>query len=1190
MAPLLEQTEEYRVTPFPIIPGYEILEELGRGGMGVVYEARQHRPDRRVALKILLPELRGLPEKMARFRTEANAVARLHHPNIVQIFEVGEVHGLPFLSLELVEGGSLADKLGKPWLALEAVGLVEQLARALQYAHERGIVHRDLKPANILLGKSETRNPKSAKGPLKSASDLGFRNSDFVPKVTDFGLAKLMDEENGNNAWKTQVGVVLGTPPYMAPEQAAGRTQEIGPATDVHALGMILYEMLTGRPPFRAASMLETLEQVKTKTPTPPTQLLPKKDAKLDAICLRCLEKDPKRRFSSAAALAEDLSRYRSSFISASRRTHVKRPTVVALQTILAIISTLGSVLTVWQVFQAEHGKRAGETRLAPKDDQLVVDHSQLTSRYGERDTAVSTDRSPLTSHPSSISWLALNRGFRCLEEGNIAQGMLCLARSIQQASPEDRPLQHLARANLVAWQTQLNALHWAFHHGGPVEIVGIGADGKTAFTLCHVRSSPSDQHAELHLRDCETGKQIGEPILPKGPIACATLSPDGRAVIFAGPDGLAQLWDVKAGRPIGPPLHHEGAVTCVAFSPKEQKVLTTSADGAARLWDAQTGRLIGSPLQHLGEVTTGAFSPDGALIVTASLDGNVRIWDASTFQSKGFFMKHDGPVRALAFSPNGRILLTGSDDRSGRLWDTATGRMIGKPFVHADRVVAVAFSPDGMSLATGSADRTARLRETATGKPIGSAMQHSSAVKSVQFSSDGHLLLATCADFSAQLWDTGTTQPLGRPLSEPEKVTTAVLSPDGRRILTGSQEGTCKLWDIARGLLLNGALQHRARVSAAQFSPDGRTLLTASWDWTARLWDARTGQPIGQPLQHNSTVQAAAFSPDGRRVITGAGALDRSARIWDVRTGELACPPLLHPCGVVAVAFSPNGNFAVTVGTDHGVRLWNGNNGQPLRPPLLHQGEVQALAVSPDGKMILTGCSDGAARLWDAETGALKSEPIRHPASVQAVAFSPNGRQFVTGCQDGKARLWNAATAASVAELTHGDKVNIVAFSADGRWILTAGQTNGAFNDHRASGISHDPGAVRLWDASTARPHGTVLQYSHAITTAVFSPDSTMVFIGDNSGSGRLWDIATAKPIGPVLRHPTAVTVAAFAPDSLTLVTGDRDGVARLWTVPQPVAGDPSKIVSWVEQITGRKLDTLDTSSSQVAVSGAAN
>jgi serine/threonine protein kinase/tetratricopeptide (TPR) repeat protein len=301
----------------PAPPGYEILEVLGRGGMGVVYKARQKGLNRLVALKMFRGEAGEDPHRLARFRTEAEATARLRHPNIIPIYEVGEHLGRPFFSLELVEGGSLADKLaGGPQPAREAAGLLATLARAMHAVHQHGIIHRDLKPANILLvppSPPPAPSPTEGRGGSKSSSlplspgwERGPGGEGAVPKITDFGLAKLLGAEDSH----TRTGTFVGTPAYMAPEQAAGKTQPVGPATDVYALGVILYEMLTGRPPFHGETPLETLEQVRTREPVPPRQLQPKCPRDLETICLKCLEKDPRQRYATAEGLAADLERF----------------------------------------------------------------------------------------------------------------------------------------------------------------------------------------------------------------------------------------------------------------------------------------------------------------------------------------------------------------------------------------------------------------------------------------------------------------------------------------------------------------------------------------------------------------------------------------------------------------------------------------------------------------------------------------------------------------------------------------------------------------------------------------------------------------------------------------------------------------------------------------------------------------
>jgi hypothetical protein len=319
----------------PTVPGYEILAELGRGGMGVVYKARHTALKRTVALKMILAGAHGGPDELARFRTEAEAAARMQHLNIVQIYEVGEHQGLPYCALELVEGGSLAGRLdGEPWDNRRAAEAVAVLADAIQHAHEREIIHRDLKPANILL----------AVPPSES-------DAEFIPKITDFGLAKRLEEAKG----LTRTGAVMGTPSYMAPEQAEGKSQEIGPATDVYALGAILYELLTGQPPFVAATPLDTILQVLGEEPVPPRHRNAGVDRDLETICLKCLRKYPRDRYGSGAALSDDLRRYLRGDVIRARPLRegelalrwAKRHPITAVLTVIAMVGALGVQLTL---------------------------------------------------------------------------------------------------------------------------------------------------------------------------------------------------------------------------------------------------------------------------------------------------------------------------------------------------------------------------------------------------------------------------------------------------------------------------------------------------------------------------------------------------------------------------------------------------------------------------------------------------------------------------------------------------------------------------------------------------------------------------------------------------------------------------------------------------------------------------
>jgi serine/threonine-protein kinase len=364
------------------VPGYEILDVLDRGGMGIVYRARQVALKRVVALKMILAGPHAGPAQRARFRTEAEALARLRHPNIVQIYEVGEVEDRPFFAMEYVEGGTLADRLaGTPLPSRSAAELTETLARAVDYAHQQGIVHRDLKPANILLQQE----------PGADASSPGFS-----PRISDFGLARIVDATESAGGCRTSSGAILGTPSYLAPEQAEGKPGTVGPAADVYALGAILYELLTGRPPFQGETTLDTLEQVRLQEPVPPRRLQPKVPRDLETICLKCLEKEPYRRYASAAALASDLTRFLAgqpilarpaSLWNQSVRWARRQPALAGLiaVSLLAVGSLLGTGVWFTGELRAERDHARDEQRKADEERQTAQHERDEANRQRER-------------------------------------------------------------------------------------------------------------------------------------------------------------------------------------------------------------------------------------------------------------------------------------------------------------------------------------------------------------------------------------------------------------------------------------------------------------------------------------------------------------------------------------------------------------------------------------------------------------------------------------------------------------------------------------------------------------------------------------------------------------------------------------------------------------------------------------
>ncbi|MCI0465191.1 MAG: protein kinase, partial [Gemmataceae bacterium] len=859
-------------TGFPVIPGYEILQVLGYGAAGVVYKARQQALNRLVALKMIRGPEQTRPEDRLRFQIEGEVVARLHHPNIVQIYEVGNHAGQPFFAFEFVDGGSLADRLdGTPQPPRHAAELIETLARAVHAAHLQGIVHRDLKPSNILLATPHDPEGSSTDGRPKTAYG--------VPRIADFGLAKQL----GQDVALTQSGLVLGTPRYMAPEQCLPESKQIGPATDVYALGSILYELLTGRVPFRSAELLQILRQVREDEPVPPRRWQPQLPRDLECICLKCLEKEPRQRYASAEALANDLHRFldgepiRARPVGALERTWKwtrRRPLVAALVLGLVGVISLALIGMTGALLYAVAGW-------------------DLASKQQHEAIAARNDAQLLSAR------LTLDRGIALADQGDVAGGLHFMCQALEMAPADATELRRLARINLAAWSGQIHGLRQILPHPDRTQAGVVSPNGQTLVT--------GGDDALLRRWDVATGRLLCTFPKARGLIQTVAFSPDGQTIVTAG-GGVGdhradvhcaiEFWDATTAQRLGDPWILEKQIWGIAFSPDGRRLASIGNEPCLRLWD----RAGGGPPQILtprtrnraGVLLDSILFTGAGHLLAGGKDGVMRLWDPEAGQELRSWPAHAGSVRALALHPGGQFVASAGHDGRVRLWQLATGQAAGEMQERTpSSVAAVAFSPDGTLLFGACNDSHVRIWNVATGRLLGNRPQHQSLVSWLALAAGGRLIVTGGHDKTVRFWD------VAHVLSRPADSGLGLSPPFGPSAPPRHSPGS--LAQVPRPL-----------VQRVDFSPDGQTALLLGDKGLAWLWDLGAARPRAAPLAHPyNRVRAAAFSPDGRLFATTchqARTPDCVIRFWDAATGEPRSDWLAQPNWVAALAFSPDG------------------------------------------------------------------------------------------------------------------------------------------------------------------------------------------------------------------------------------------------------------------------------------------
>lgn len=1112
---------------------FRIVRQVGKGGMGVVYEAIQESLGRHVALKLLPPEAILDPLRLERFRREAKAAARLHHTNIVPVFGTGEADGRYYYAMQFISGHpldavidevrrlkdksatlptkavtevasslltgtfggthrstrttdihsasqacsvttTLSESGRHYWQTISSIGT--QAAEALAYAHAQGIVHRDVKPANLLL---------DVEGTLW---------------ITDFGLAKSLDADD-----LTEAGDIVGTLRYMAPERLDGYGDH---RADIYGLGLTLYELLCFRPAFQAENRAKLVEQVISANPINPRKINPNVPRDLETIVLKAMQADPAMRYQSAAELADDLRRYQEDRPIKARRTSSseqairwcrRNPLVASLLAGILFLFAAGTAIASYFANDAwNEAKRANQAKL-----------SEATALLEARRKVVR---------------LALATGARYADGGNSDAALLWY-----QAALRDEP---------------------------------------------DVESNMEDHLLRLKLALNKKPLMIGLAVHDE-PLVTADIDDAGTRVLALTKFGKANLWDIRAGQKVSE-LAHSGLVKSIAMSRDGLFALTGGTDGKVNIWNATDGRLLRT-LVHGTVVVCLAWQPDSDIIVSVGGEAGVRLWNtlsgdsiATTLQAPGAYF--------LGFNADGTRAVTASEDGLARVWQMDTGQLLGQPIPHFTRDAyeilwnvrrGPVLSPDGKLVLTS----TGRLRTGDDYQLACSEVESGKKQWQMQkfayfqiFDAEGKNLLATQG--GAALIDATGGKRLTL-LSTPRECQSAVFLGDDR-IASVSTGGLLQVWtqDSKAFTPTDQTLQMADSVRNLKALPDKRHLFVASADGTARLIDTAprwTGKPLiesGRADMYRYPVRGDRFrkySPDGTiECEYGAG---ENMRIGPSGTELL---PIVLPVKSVSANFSRDGETVISTTTD-AIQSWQASTGKPLSPPLaVALGEGDETAFSSDGKRVcLTSQAKREVRVFDLLTSQLLLE-FSYPATEETTragsTLSDDGKWLATGdfAFAGAVEVWSVESNKRVARfMPHRGNLIKLDFSDDATRVL----------------VSSSDTTARLWDVQSGEPIGPVLRHSRFVRHGEIAADGRRIVTRDSRGIVYLWDGIRGDLLGQWNSKSSSTTVneAWFSADGKSLYCPE--GAISLEDSSTPTG----TLTQLIELMTGQRIDPLN-------------
>jgi WD40 repeat protein/serine/threonine protein kinase len=1023
--------------PGAVIGPYKLLQQIGEGGMGVVYMAEQEQPiRRRVALKIIKPGMDSA-QVIARFEAERQALALMDHQNIAKVLDAGTTDsGRPYFVMELVHGVPNTQYCDDHQLTpRQRLELFLPVCQAVQHAHQKGIIHRDLKPSNVL---------------------VCLYDGVPVPKVIDFGVAKATGQSLTERTMFTQFGSLVGTLEYMSPEQAEMSQLGIDTRSDVYSMGVMLYELLTGTTPLERKRVKEAgfdeirrlireedppkpstrlsnsgvaLAAISAQRQTEPAKLTRLVRGELDWIVMKALEKDRNRRYESANSLGRDVERYlhdgpvEACPPTASyklRKFARKHKAGLATALGFAVLLVLGVAGSTWQAVRATQAEGVAQANENKANAHAAQAEQKEKEAKNERDEA-QRQRDEVR---------ALNEKLR----NTLYASDMNLAQHAWEAGAIERVRELLERHRPKARESDLRNFEWYYlYRLGHSDLLTLdGADGDVVFSPDGKRLASSGK-----VWDAQTGQEL---------LALPGTNPsghglaysfDGKRLATSSKGNTVKVWNAQTGHEILSLIGHSEVIYCVAYSPDGKRLATASEDKTVKLWDAHIGKELLSFKGLNGPV---AFSPDSKRLATTSGDYNgVRVLDTQTGQELLTLLGPTG--HGLAYSPDGKRLASGSGYGIVTVWDAMTGHEL-LAIKESNHVNAIAYSPDGKRLASTSL-REVKVWDALTGRELLSLKGSS---HSVAFSPDGKRL-ATVSKGGIKILDT-TTNPESRTLKgHTSWVTSVVFSPDCKRLTTASGE-TVKVWDARTSQELLSLKGHTSGVNKVAFSGDGKRLASASDDKTVKVWDAQTGKELLTFKGHTSHVVSVAFSPDSTRLASSSSLTGLcgpagdpgepgEVKIWDSHSGQELLTLKGHRRFVNSVAFSPDGKRLATLSRDNTVKVWDAQTGQVIRTFKANCLLCGSVAFSPDGKR-LASTSAGEIKVWNVRGSQEKPLSLRgHTSDTLDVVFSPDGNRLASVSHDEALKVWDAQTGQELLTLPGGPLS--VTFSPDGH-VLASG------------------------------------------------------------------------------------------------------------------------------------------------------